>query len=223
MVMHLSAANVLLFYWLWRMPWASAQELALVLQATADPSCHMSVNAINRALSRHPEWVKGYRVGRKGNTVSSLCGSCPRGWWDLERGLRLAAPVVVCRGRPDPLLLSPPLPGALLQGPLPNMLQTQKSGMIVADLPAICPDGNGGVAGVDYTGAVLQDLVWYQDSVVRLVAAYRVEGAPFDLFLPVVYYGSYRRPSDVGSWEDEVKPGAPRRRVGRGSPTLGWI
>ena len=53
MLMHLTDANIALLYWLWRMPWASAQELALVLRATADPNCHMSVNAINWMLSRH--------------------------------------------------------------------------------------------------------------------------------------------------------------------------
>ena len=203
MVMHLTAANVVLFYWLWRMPWASAQDLALVLQATADPDCHMTVNGINRVMKRHPEWVKGYRVGRKGNRVLRYT-ILPEGVVELERAFgwqpqwwHTAAGQILFFHRLPFVEASYRI--------LPNLLQTKKSGMVAAYVPAICPDGNGGVAVVDYTVAVLQDLVWYQDSVVRLVAVYRVEGAPFDFYLPVVYYNSYRRPSDMeSSWEDEV-------------------
>ena len=203
MVMHLSPSNILLLWWLWRMPWASAQDLALVLGATADPTCQMTVNAINRMMARHTEWVARYKVNRKGRlmfryvvlpagvvALENAFGWQPQ-WWHTSAGQQLLFKRL-------PFL-------ELCYKVLPSMLRTDQSWMNVSpEVPGICPVEGNKIMTVDTTQAVLKDLHWYQESAVRLVATYGVGDAPFDIFLPVVYYSSYRRPSDVESWEEEV-------------------
>ncbi len=204
MVMSLSDANILLFFWLWRMPWASAQDLAEVLSATADPAHQMTASAITEVMKRHPSWVRRYKVGRKDQMVlrhvllpegvaklEKAFGWQPQ-WWHTAAGQQLLfwrlAFLELCYKI------------------LPKMLRAEESRMInSADVPAICPGPNDDIATVDYTEGVLKDLQWCQDSVVSLVATYEVAGSPADIFLPVVYYSSYRRPSDIASWEEELR------------------
>ena len=204
----LSAANKAAFYWKWRMPYSSDQDLALVLRATASKECWMSVNGINRMMDRHPQWVKRRRVSRIG-PIANRYELSPEGVVALERdfGWRPQWWHTVA-GRQHMYGQIPFL--ELLYKVLPYMLQPQQAGMVIPGIPAGYPDSQGNVVQAEYETAVLTDIQWVQGSVIRLVATYRADGADREFFVPVVYYSSYRRPADVKDWQavlDEVLVG----------------
>ena len=206
--------QLLILYWVWRWPFASAQDLRPMTGAT--------VNHINTFLKRHPELVGRVWVGR-GKTPAFGYFFHPGGVEHMEgvygwrRGPQHSASRLEVIFHQLDLArvcyrIFPGLPQSNLCGPLkaigaPHSRHERVQRRIVGHT------------------LELIDVVWCRDSRIDLIAVYQAKEDPtLRVYLPVTYYGSYQRPSDVRSWQEELErvlvPGA---FWGNGPPEEEWI
>lgn len=201
MVMNLSEANRYTYQWLWLMPWASVADLALVMNSLARfdlPGA--TVNAINTALNRHPEWVARYQVGRKGDAVNRYV-MLPQGVAELSRAF--GWPVRWWHTADGQEHLFHQLEFLeLCYKVLPDLW---RSNLIGYDYSEEDLDRTLDKAAEERARTALFRLEWYRGERVRLVASYLRLWSGEGVHVPVTYYGSYRRPRDVRSWKAAVE------------------
>ncbi len=187
----LTEAQILILYWLWMMPWASAKNLVMVTGLTE--------HAISTFLKRNPHWVGRYKVGML-ETAAFRYFFLPTGlkamskafgwqiqWWHTVQGLRwllVRLQVLECCYKI--------IPGAW------------DSQLVRDELIEFRPDLQWGMVRVNQSQGVLKELRWYQDSQIPLVARYWVEDLRVDVYLPVALFGPYRRPREVRDWQERV-------------------
>ena len=207
--------------WLWVMAFASVGDLSRMTGYTEA--------SIATMLLRHKEIVERIRVGRGSERVyryffrpagvlhMELAYGLRRSWQHSPSALKLLFErlefVAFCyRTLPD-------LPGSNLSGSLLSI-------SVPDDELEVAEEWRGRIQRVELAHDLrLVDLIWCQGARIDLVAVYESEENPsLRIYLPVTYYGSYQRPSDVSSWQAEMEEVlTPGNFWGVGSPEQRWF
>ena len=206
---------LLVLYWLWRMPWASAVQLADVTGFTD--------TSITMMLTRNDELVRRVWLGRGKERVFKYIFS-PLGVWHMEtaykwkRGWPHTASALrttfeqmefadFCYDR------LPSLPGSAMLGAQTSVTYPHRR----------IPGERFQVTEYEHS-LKLVDLIWRPGDTLFVVSVYEAEDDPsLRIYLPVTYYSSYQRPADVRSWRAEMeKTLIPGKFWGDGPPDEEW-
>ena len=208
MARELSANTVYIYWWLWRLPWASAADIARVTGLKA--------SAVSNALKRGETklgWCASHRLGRVSPVVSRYVVTnkgleeiqARFGWetfwwhtadgvWALARRLEVLEMAYIYL----PLLWR----SNLVSDPSCHVFREWEDTAWRTGEPVTRVE----LVKADWSNARLVDLVWMKDGPFEAFAIYGNDN-PDDgsLLIPVLWRGTFQKPQDIAWVRDDMK------------------
>ncbi len=194
----LSSDTELIYWWLWRWPWASARDIAGVTG--------MSTRAVSNALKRGRDrgWFLSARLGRVFDAVDRYVPSnegvrelhqrfgWPVSWWHTANAVRALA------RRLEVLEMAYRYLPSFWQS---NMI-TEPTVNVYGEMPYTSADGARSsrmeLVPLNWYRAHLVDFRWLESGPLEAIASYSTGGgADGTLLLPVLWRGNFMKPADI--------------------------